>query len=265
MDYTIPYNGKPAHGSEQGYAIAAAPDSYAIAAAHAVCRGTRRAARIPPWDSLMFCPSCNTENDDRATSCRNCGHDLSSIAERGGGVKSPMLLARMYRAAMLDREVYEDLRGDPISMAQGFTVVVLATLALLVGAFIEQAGSGGNLAATLSALVAMPGVWVLQAVSGYVLGIMAAPEAERTEMARPLIGAIGLSAAPGMLFLFISIPVAGNFIGFLVTLWMVVTMITAVQGTLGIPAFRAAFAVLPGFVLRFIVLGVLFGAGGGGG
>ncbi len=263
MNYTIPYNGKPGHGSEQGYAIAAAPDSYAIAAAHAVCRGTRRAARIPPWDSLMFCPSCNTENDDRATSCRNCGHDLSSIAERGGGVKSPMLLARMYRAAMLDREVYEELRGDPMAVAQGVTVVVLTTLALLVGVFIEQGGSGGNIADTLLALVAMPGVWLLQAVSGYVLGMMASPENERTEMARPLIGAIGLSAAPGMLFLFVGIPGAGFFVGLIIILWMVPTMIAALHHTLKIPVYRAAFAVILGFVLRFILPNFVRFASGG--
>ena len=183
----------------------------------------------------------------------------------GGGAKSPMLFARMYRATLLDREVYEELRADPVAIAQGFTVVVMATVALLIGAFIEQAGSGGNIVAALSALVAMPGVWLLQAVSGYVLGIMAAPEDDRARLAAPLIGAIGLSAAPGMLFLFIGIPGVGSILGLVVTLWMVVTMIIAVQGALGIPGFRAALAVLPGFVLRFIVLGLLFGAGGGGG
>ncbi len=183
----------------------------------------------------------------------------------GGGGKSPMLFARMYRATLLDREVYEELRADPVAIAQGFTVVMMATVALLIGAFIEQAGSGGNIVAALSGLVAMPGVWLLQAVSAYVLGIMAAPEDERTRLAAPLIGAIGLSAAPGLLFLFIGIPGVGSILGLVVTLWMVVTMIIAVQGALGIPGFRAALAVLPGFVLRFIVLGLLFGAGGGGG
>ena len=214
----------------------------------------------------MFCPSCNTENDDRAASCRKCGEELSAVARPdGGGAKSPMLFARMYRVALLDREVYEELRTDPVAIAQGFTVVIMATLALLIGAFIEQAGSGGNIAAALSALVAMPGVWLLQAISAYVLGIMAAPEEERARLAAPLIGGIGLSAAPGMLFLFIGIPGVGSILGLVVTLWMVVTMIIAVQGALGIPGFRAALAVLPGFVLRFIVLGLLFGAGGGGG
>ena len=182
-----------------------------------------------------------------------------------GAPKSPMLFARMYRVVLLDRAVYEELRADPVAIAQGFTVVIMATVALLIGAFIEQAGSGGNIVAALSALVAMPGVWLLQAVSGYVLGIMAAPEDERARLAAPLIGGLGLSAAPGMLFLFIGIPGVGSVLGLVVTLWMVVTMIIAVQGALGIPGFRAALAVLPGFVLRFIVLGLLFGAGGGGG
>ncbi len=180
----------------------------------------------------------------------------------GGAPKSPMLFARMYRVVLLDRAVYEELRADPVAIAQGFTVVIMATLAVLIGAFIEQAGSGGNLAGALSALLVMPLLWLLQAVSGYVLGIMAAPEDERTGKAPPLIAALGLSAAPGLLFLFIGIPQAGFFVGFLISLWMVLTMIVAIHSTLGIPIFRATIAVLPGYMLRYV--GVILVGGGGG-
>ena len=171
----------------------------------------------------------------------------------------------MYRAALLDRKVYDELRNDPVGFAQGLTVVILATVALLIGAFVEQAGSGDNVVEALSALIAMPGVWLIQAVSAYVLGSMAIPAENRQALARPLMAAIGLSAAPGLLFLFVGAPEAGTFVGFVVTLWMVITMVVAVQWTLGIPGFRATMAVLPGFVLRFIVIGVLFGGSSGGG
>lgn len=168
----------------------------------------------------------------------------------------------MYRAAFLNGQVYEDLRQDPIAFVQGITVVVLATLALLIGAFIHQAGTGGNVAEALSALMAMPAMWIIQGLSAYVLGSMAIPHEERPGLARPLIAAIGLSAAPGVLFLFVGVPVAGGFIGLLVTFWMVLTMVTAVQRTLNIPGFRATLTVLPGFVLRFIIFGMLAGGGG---
>ena len=166
----------------------------------------------------MFCPSCSAENDDRAASCRNCGQELAAAVKQeggekpdGGAPKSPMLFARMYRVVLLDRAVYEELRADPVAIAQGFTVVIMATVALLIGAFIEQAGSGGeHRRVALGAGGDAPGSGCSKRSAATYSGSWPLRRTSGRGWPLTLIGGLGLSAAPGMLFLFIGIPRRGE-------------------------------------------------------
>ena len=169
----------------------------------------------------------------------------------------------MYRAAKLEQAAYRELAADPVAFAQGMIVVVLVSLALLVGATLDGITDDEIGASLGDALIIMPGLWLIQATSAFVIGSFSTDLSQQKKVdARGLAGAIGMSSAPGLLFLFISVPGVGPFVGAIVVLWMLASMIVAVRVVAETTTTRAVIAVLVGFVLRFVILAI-FAAGGG--
>ncbi|MEE9284826.1 MAG: hypothetical protein V3V35_03755 [Dehalococcoidia bacterium] len=172
-----------------------------------------------------------------------------------------MLFARVFRAAMLDQRLYEQLRQDPIAYVQGIAVVLLAVIATIVGAGLESQVSGSKTfgSAVGQGLGIMPGLWMLQAGSAFVLGIMGVPAEQRKQVSGHLLGAIGFSAAPGIFLVLIFVPGAGQAIGPLVIFWMLIATIVAVRASLSFSFYRAILVVVPGFLLRILVVALVTG------
>lgn len=170
-----------------------------------------------------------------------------------------MLFARMLRAARFDRTLYDELRADPVALAQALTVLLLAFLALVIGAVLFVTLGGGSRASLGFALVDPMALWLFPALSLFFLGGLTRAKDPALGSDRDLLITIGFAASPGLLWL-IPHPMA------VVTVWgwVMASMVIAAKVMLRVSLFRAVVFVLPGLMVYWLMmaaLGLLLGAG----
>ncbi len=173
-----------------------------------------------------------------------------------------MLFARMWRVAMFDRRVFEELTRDPIALVQAIAVLLLALSAVIVGAVLDGAMSDlSTSTAVAQALIVMPGIWILPATSLLFLGSLAQKARGREHGDRDLFIAIGFSAVPGLLLFFLFVPGLSGVVATIAPLWSVVILVTAARVVLGVSMLRAIAFIAPGLLLFLLVGLVLTSAG----
>lgn len=169
------------------------------------------------------------------------------------------MLRRMWRAAWLDADVYEEVEADRGATGQAFAVVALSAVAAGIGS-IENSGREGILWSTVAALVG----WYVWAYVTYFIGTRLLPGPETLADHGELLRTIGFSSSPGVLRIFALIPpIAGPvFLG--CTLWMMVAMVVAVRQALDYAGTWRAIAVcaigFPVYALMLAVSLLLYGA-----
>ena len=109
------------------------------------------------------------------------------------------LWRRMWRASLLDAELYEEVEADPGAMGQAAAVVVLSALAAAIGT-IENHGVWGALWYTAAALAS----WYLWALVTWWIGTRLLSTPETRADTGELLRTIGFSSAPGVLRLYTS-------------------------------------------------------------
>jgi hypothetical protein len=163
---------------------------------------------------------------------------------------------RVIGAATLDIRTYEDVEADRTATMQALAVVVLSTLAGGVGA-VRFGALGPSIAAGIvGALVG----WIVWAALAYMIGVYLLPEPETKADIGELLRTIGFATAPGMLRIFGFVPILGRLLLFVISIWLVLAMVVAVQQALDYKSTLRAVAVcLISWVISFVVLAV-FGA-----
>jgi hypothetical protein len=156
----------------------------------------------------------------------------------------------MWRASLLDAEVYEEVEADRSATAQATGVVVLSSAAAAIGSF-DNHGAGGLVWFTAAAVAG----WYVWAFVAYIIGTRLLPgphtEADHGELLRT----IGFSSAPGVLRIFALIEPLAAAIFALCTLWMLVAMVVAVRQALDYSGTGRAIAVCAlGFPIYAITL-----------
>ena len=169
-----------------------------------------------------------------------------------------LFLYRLMGAAMLDAGMYEGIEADRHITMQAMATVLLSSLAAGIGA----TGWFGVHFPTLAGVSAVALVtWVAWAMLMFQIGTRLLPEPQTSVTVGELLRTTGFAAAPGLLFVFATLPrmALPVFVG--VTLWMFAAMVIAVQHALDYPRTRRAVAVCAlaaGLVLVLAVgLGVL--------
>ena len=166
-----------------------------------------------------------------------------------------MLFKRMLRAALLDRRLYEELRLDPVALHQGFAVLFIGVVGVIIGTALTSVLNDRPLGASIvSGLVTMPGLWLIPATSLFFLGGLAITEKGDRGSNRDLLIAITYSAAPAFFGLFIFVPGIGPIIDLLILPWILVSMIFAAKSVLGVNPLKAAVFIAPGFLITLIIL-----------
>ncbi|MSQ41219.1 MAG: hypothetical protein EXR55_06155 [Dehalococcoidia bacterium] len=163
------------------------------------------------------------------------------------------MIGRMIRAALLKVDLYEEVEADKSATVQALLVVVLVALATGIGGL--QSGDPGALVAGV--LVALGG-WALWALITYLFGttLFKTPEthADWGELARTM----GFAQSVGVLKVFGIIPVVGNAVFVIVSLWQLVAVVLAIRQALDYRAmWRAVAVALVGFIV-YVVLLVIF-------
>jgi hypothetical protein len=209
----------------------------------------------------MTCPACGRDNPSDAEYCGNCGSGLSTGPEGSryrpfdaSDARSSSMVDRMFAAARLDVQTYEDIEADPKATVQAVWVVVIVSVASGIGLL----GSGGGFGGLFLGVVLGITQWVVWAFITYWIGtgILRTPETHATwsQLARTT----GFAQSPGVLRVLGFIPVIGPLIFVAVSLWQFVAMVVAVRQALDYEStWRAVGVVVIGFAILFVVAVIL--------
>ena len=164
------------------------------------------------------------------------------------------MLGRMLGAARLDVATYEEVESDGKATIQALIIVIVVTVASVVGAML----SGGDDFNVVNALVVgvIRGVvsWAIWALITWIVGTTIlnteATEADWGQLAR----CTGFAQTPGLLNVFIFIPVVGGLISLAAFVWTFAAMVVGVRQSLDYTSTWRAFAVI---LIAFIPVVIL--------
>lgn len=171
-----------------------------------------------------------------------------------------LYLYRLMGAAVLDATMYEGIEADSRTNLQAALTVVLASVAAGIGA----GGWYGTRPATLAALSLVACLaWVGWAVLVFHVGTRVLPEEQTRVTLGELLRTTGFAAAPGFVLVAAMVPAVAAPAFAVTGLWLVATMVVAVEHALDYTSVWRAIAVclaaLAIVALLAAVLGVVAG------
>lgn len=160
-----------------------------------------------------------------------------------------MLIDRMFRAARLDVNLYEEVERDTAATNQALLVVVLVAVAGGIGSLTTQ-GIGGLLFGIVVSVI----VWAVWAFLTFWIGTtFLGGTATWGELLRTL----GFAYTPGVLNIFGIIPGLGQIISLVASIWILVAGIIAVRQALDFSTAKAVITVIIGWVIMIVLTFVL--------
>jgi hypothetical protein len=161
---------------------------------------------------------------------------------------------RMWDAALLRAETYEEVEADRKATFQAMAVVVLAAVAAGIGS-IDNSGVGGILKVTVAWIAG----WYIWAYATYFIGAHILGTRETVADHGELLRTIGFACAPGILQVLGIIPRIGGFVFATCALWILVAMVVAVRQALDYTSTARAIAVCTlGFPIYALILLITF-------
>ena len=161
---------------------------------------------------------------------------------------------RLFRAAKLDVNLYEEVEADKGALGQAIAVVILSSIAAGLGS-IAKAGISGILTGTILALVG----WFIWAYLTYIIGTKLLPTPKTEANYGELLRTIGFSSSPGLIRVLGIIPGLAGIVFLVAGVWMLVAMIIAVRHALDYQStLRAVGVCIIGWIIQAIVLGIFF-------
>jgi hypothetical protein len=161
---------------------------------------------------------------------------------------------RLYRAALLDRRVYEEVEEDRRLGAQAVAAVVLSSAAGgigLRGLGIQNEAIGAGIAGALVG-------WVAWAMLTYLIGTHMLPEPQTRADAGELLRTLAFASAPGLVRVFGLVPSVGQAIYGIASVWMLLAMVVAVRQALDYRSTVRAVAVCAvGWTLSLIIAAII--------
>ena len=167
------------------------------------------------------------------------------------------MLGRMLGAARLDVATYEEVESDGKATIQALIIVIVVTVASVVGAML----GGGDDFNVVNALVVgvIRGVvsWAIWALITWIVGTTIlnteATEADWGQLAR----CTGFAQTPGLLNVFSFIPVVGGLISLAAFVWTFAAMVVGVRQSLDYTSTWRAFAVILISFIPVVILNVI--------
>jgi len=164
------------------------------------------------------------------------------------------IVNRIFRAAKLDANLYEEVEADKSALSQAIVVVVLSSLAAGIGS-ISDAGLGGIALGSIAALIG----WLIWAYLTYIIGTKLLPTPETKSDYGELLRTTGFSSAPGLIRILAIIPGLAGIVFLVAGIWMLVAMIIAVRQALDYKSTMRALGVcIIGWIIQAVVLGIFF-------
>src|SRR5262245_52037087 len=133
------------------------------------------------------------------------------------------LTGRMIGAMQADVKTFEEIEADPNAMTQAITVIVIASVAALIGNFFRS-GIDGGIAGLIGSLLG----YALFSFLVFIIGTKLMPEPATKTDFNEAFRTIGFAASPGVFNILAIIPFLGPLISLLVGLWSLVIAVRAV-------------------------------------
>ena len=165
-------------------------------------------------------------------------------------------LEKLYRAVILDSELYEEVEADKSLTRQALMTVAL--VAIIEGIFSLGAQNQGLLIGLSQSILGSITRWVMWAFFIAFVGTRILPEPETESNTGELLRTLGFAYAPGVLYVFASLPIIGSIVQLLVPLWQLAAMVVAVRQALDFSSTTRAIGVcVVAFFLMVLTL-ILF-------
>jgi hypothetical protein len=162
-------------------------------------------------------------------------------------------LERLYRAALLDNDLYEEVAVDTKAMFQSMMVVFLFSVASAYGSF----GRGGVAAINFGMITTLLG-WYIWAFSSYFIGVRLLPESPIDADRKAVLRALGFASSPGLIRLLGLIPDTAGIAFAATSIWMIVAAVVAIKQVLKFEStFRATVVCIIAWVISHIFQGLL--------
>ncbi len=158
------------------------------------------------------------------------------------------MIRRMIGAALLQPSMFEEVEHDHTATLQAAMVVIIVAIATALGSYFTF---GGNFIIAIAAGVVFGLVkWAIWAFITYIIGTKLfnteGTHATWSQMAR----GTAFSQAPGVLFVFSALPIIGQFLLVMVSIWQLCAMTMAVKQVLDYRSmWRAVGVVVVGFII----------------
>ena len=161
---------------------------------------------------------------------------------------------RWLGAARLSVDTYEDVEKDTSATVQALVVVILVTVASIVGQLLGGGEDGGVIKALAVGIIRGVASWAIWALVIWIVGTTILrteqTEADWGQLAR----GTGFAQTPGILNVLGFIPAVGGLITLATFVWTFVAMVIAVRQCLDYTStWRAFFAIL----ISFIPVGII--------
>lgn len=164
--------------------------------------------------------------------------------------------ARVYNAAKLNVNTYEEVEHDTAALGQSFWVVVLSSVAAGVGS-LSEVGLGGLFVGTAAALVG----WLIWAYLTYYIGAKMFPQPSTQSDFREMLRTIGFASSPGIVRILGVIPGLAPLVFFIASIWMFAAMVVAVRQALDYTStLRAIGVCIVGWIIQVIVIALFLSA-----
>ena len=164
---------------------------------------------------------------------------------------------RMLGAALLNPDTFEDVEHDRGAMIQAALVVIIVSIAAVVGGIL--AGDGDILRGLGFGVVRGIVSWAVWAGVAMLVGTTILKTAETHADWGQVARGTGFAQTPGVLSILVFIPYAGPVIAFAAFIWSIVAMIISLRQTLDYNStWRAFFVAVISLIPVIIINGVIF-------
>ncbi len=169
------------------------------------------------------------------------------------------MLSRMLGAALLRSETFEDVERDGGATIQALLVVIIVTVAGIVGAILSTVEDVDVARSLIVGIISGVASWAIWALITWLVGTKLlktqATEADWGQLARTT----GFAQTPRILNVLSFIPVIGAVILLVTFVWSFVAMMIAVRQALDYTStWRAFFVILIAFIPVIILNGIIY-------
>ena len=178
--------------------------------------------------------------------------------------KGAGIINRMIGAARLQLSTFEDVEADRSATRQAVIVVIAVAIATGIGTAAAWPETEGGIDKLLFGVAVGLVGWVIWAWITYLVGTKLLPTPQTQADWGQLARALAFAQSPGVLKIFVAVPVIGPFLFIAVSLWQFAGMVIAVRQALDYSSTqRAVGVVLLAGIPYLALMGLLLGTGEG--